>query len=78
MRFPGDSPVTEGKKQALRDRIARLEINLSEVEEKFIRAGGPGGQKVNGPPPSMEGAADVAGRSSISVLTERAKSSPRL
>ena len=47
MKFPSDSPVTDQKKQALRDRIERLEIDLAQVEEKFIRAGGPGGQKVN-------------------------------
>ena len=47
MNFPTDSPVTDAKKKALKARIARLKIDLSEVEEKFIRAGGPGGQKVN-------------------------------
>ena len=47
MKFPADSPVTEAKLDTLRARIAQLEIDLSQVDEKFIRAGGPGGQKVN-------------------------------
>ena len=47
MRFPGDSPVTERKLRELRERIARLEIDLSGIDEQFVRASGPGGQKVN-------------------------------
>jgi protein subunit release factor B len=47
MRFPGDSPVTEKKLEALRERIERLGIDLGKVDEQFVRAGGPGGQKVN-------------------------------
>jgi len=47
MKFPADSPVTRAKLDALRERIARLEIDLDAVEEKFVKARGPGGQKVN-------------------------------
>ncbi len=47
MRFPSDSPVTEKKKNRLRARIERLGIDLREVREGFLRARGPGGQKVN-------------------------------
>lgn len=47
MKFPSDSPVTAAKLDALRTRIQRLEIDLSQVEERFIKVGGPGGQKVN-------------------------------
>ena len=47
MKFPSDSPVTAAKLDALRSRIERLGIDLSQVDERFIRSGGPGGQKVN-------------------------------
>ncbi len=47
MRFPSDSPVTRAKLSDLRRRIERLGIDLAAVEEKFVRSGGPGGQKVN-------------------------------
>ena len=47
MRFPSDAPITSAKLDALRERIARLGINLNLVGEQFIRSGGPGGQKVN-------------------------------
>lgn len=39
--------VAPGKIQALRERLARLGIDLSRVEERFTRGGGPGGQKIN-------------------------------
>ncbi len=47
MRFPSDAPVTAAKLEALRARCTRLEIVLARVEEQAIKAGGPGGQKVN-------------------------------
>ncbi len=47
MNFPREAPVTQAKKDALQGRIERLGIDLSAVDEKFIAAGGPGGQKVN-------------------------------
>jgi protein subunit release factor B len=47
MNFPSDAPVTAAKLDALKLRIARLGIDLRLVEEHFIRASGPGGQKVN-------------------------------
>jgi hypothetical protein len=47
VKFPADAPVTPAKKDALRDRIARLAIDLGRVEETSIKSGGPGGQKVN-------------------------------
>ena len=47
MRFPGDAPVTAKKLDALRERIARLGVDLAQVEESFIRSSGPGGQKAN-------------------------------
>lgn len=47
MHFPADAPVTLAKLDDLRARIARLGINLSKVDEQAVKAGGPGGQKVN-------------------------------
>ena len=39
--------MTAQKIQALRELLYRLAIDLENVEEAFIRSGGPGGQKVN-------------------------------
>ncbi len=47
MKFPSDSPVARKKLSDLRGRIERLGIDLAAVEERFVRCGGPGGQKVN-------------------------------
>ena len=47
MKFPKDSPVTTKKKSQLLARIERLNIDLREVDEDFVRSPGPGGQKVN-------------------------------
>ena len=47
MRFPDQAPVNPSKKQELRDRIQRLNIDLNAVEASYVRASGPGGQKVN-------------------------------
>jgi protein subunit release factor B len=47
VKFPAQAPVTAQKLDDLRARIARLALDLGAVEESFVRAGGPGGQKVN-------------------------------
>lgn len=47
VKFPSDAPVTAAKLDALRARIAQLRIALDRVDEQAVRAGGPGGQKVN-------------------------------
>jgi protein subunit release factor B len=47
VRFPSDSPITPAKLDELRERIARFGIDLDAVDERFIKSGGPGGQKVN-------------------------------
>ncbi len=47
MRFPDQAPVTPKKKEQLRQRIETLGIALDAVEASYVRAGGPGGQKVN-------------------------------
>lgn len=39
--------VTEHKKQELIQRMQNCNLLESDLEEKFIRSGGPGGQKVN-------------------------------
>lgn len=47
MRLDERAGVREEKLRALKERIARLKIDLNLVEEGFTRGGGPGGQKVN-------------------------------
>jgi protein subunit release factor B len=47
VKFPDDAPVTAEKKAALRERLARLGIDLAAVDEQAIRGSGPGGQKKN-------------------------------
>ena len=39
--------VSPGKVEALKEKIARLGIDMSKVEEQFTRGGGKGGQKIN-------------------------------
>jgi protein subunit release factor B len=39
--------VSEGKVASLRDRIRRLGIVLTAIEERFVKGGGPGGSKIN-------------------------------
>lgn len=40
-------PVSKEKKEALKQRMKKLEINDSDLIEKFILGSGSGGQKVN-------------------------------
>ncbi len=39
--------VSQAKQRALLKRMQELEIKENDLEEKFIRSGGPGGQNVN-------------------------------
>lgn len=39
--------MTPAKLEALRARIERLGVDLEKIDEQFVRASGPGGQKVN-------------------------------
>ena len=39
--------VSPKKEQALKERMKRLGVSEEDIEEKFIRSSGPGGQKVN-------------------------------
>ena len=47
MKFPADAPVTPQKKDLLRERLARLAIDLTKVDEASVKGSGPGGQKMN-------------------------------
>ncbi|HBE87677.1 MAG TPA: peptide chain release factor-like protein [Elusimicrobia bacterium] len=47
MKFGDFGAVTPGKAEELRGRIARLGLDLRLVEEKFVKGGGKGGQKIN-------------------------------
>lgn len=40
-------PVSPGKVDALKARMAALGIDARLIEESFVRGGGPGGQKIN-------------------------------
>ena len=40
-------PVSPAKQETLLGRMKRLGVRESDLEENFIRAGGPGGQNVN-------------------------------
>ena len=40
-------PVSEKKQQGLAGQMARLGIRDEDLEESFVRSGGPGGQNVN-------------------------------
>lgn len=43
----GKFGVTEDKERALIEKMDKLEIHEGDIEESFIRSGGPGGQNVN-------------------------------
>lgn len=40
-------PVSSGRAEALRARMAELGVREEDLEERFIRSSGPGGQHVN-------------------------------
>ncbi|MFH1230205.1 MAG: peptide chain release factor-like protein [Planctomycetota bacterium] len=42
-----NSFMNKTKEDALKDKMQRLGINEKDIEEKFIRSAGPGGQNVN-------------------------------
>ncbi len=39
--------VSEKKEKALLERMRELNVNEEDIEEKFVRSSGPGGQKTN-------------------------------
>ncbi|HZN62637.1 MAG TPA: peptide chain release factor-like protein [Planctomycetota bacterium] len=47
MNLAGDLAVSPSKLKELRARMARLGIDPKAIEEKFVRGGGKGGQKIN-------------------------------
>jgi peptide chain release factor len=47
VRFPEDAPVTAEKKALLKERLARLRVDLDAVDEQATKGSGPGGQKKN-------------------------------
>lgn len=47
MNFGDFGAVTPAKVEELRGRIARLGLDLALVEEKSVKGGGKGGQKIN-------------------------------
>lgn len=47
MNFGNFGAVTPAKAEELRGRIARLGLDLELVEEKAVKGGGKGGQKIN-------------------------------
>jgi protein subunit release factor B len=42
-----DFGVTEHKARELHERMAACGLREADIQEKFVRSGGPGGQKVN-------------------------------
>lgn len=46
MRLDAPFGVGEAKQTELRERLARLGLDASLIEERFIRGGGKGGQKI--------------------------------
>lgn len=47
MKFPDDAPIGPEKRQQLKERMARLAVDATKIEEQAIRGSGPGGQKIN-------------------------------
>ena len=45
--FPFRPPVSPHKQKALLERMALLGIREEDLEERFVRSSGPGGQNVN-------------------------------
>ena len=47
MNLAGDLGVLPAKLKELKARMARLGIDAKAIEEKFVKGGGKGGQKIN-------------------------------
>jgi peptide chain release factor len=47
MNLPPKSQLTDKKYQEIISLIDKLNINLSDIGEKFVKGGGHGGQKIN-------------------------------
>jgi peptide chain release factor len=47
MNLPEKSSLTDAKYQEILGLIRKLNVNLADVDEKFVRGSGHGGQKIN-------------------------------
>jgi len=47
MNLPPQSNLTGKKYKAILELLKKFKVNLKDVEEKFVRGGGSGGQKIN-------------------------------
>ncbi len=47
MKLPPQSNLTDAKYKQIIQLIDNLKVDLNDIEEKFIRGGGRGGQKIN-------------------------------
>jgi peptide chain release factor len=47
MNLPEKSQLTDAKYQEILHLIAKLNVNLADVDEKFVHGSGHGGQKIN-------------------------------
>ena len=47
MKLPPQSQLTDKKYEAILSLLQELKIDLNDIEEKFVRGGGRGGQKIN-------------------------------
>lgn len=47
MKLPPKAQLTDKKYAEIQSLIAELGVNLVDIEEKFVKGGGAGGQKVN-------------------------------
>ncbi len=47
MKLPPQSNLTDKKYKDIISLIEKLNVNLSDIEEKFVHGGGRGGQKLN-------------------------------
>jgi len=47
MKLPPSSKLTDKKYQEILTLLKKLEVNLEDIDEKFVRGSGSGGQKIN-------------------------------
>ncbi len=47
MKLPPASKLTDKKYQEILTLLKKLKVNLEDIEEKYVRGGGRGGQKIN-------------------------------
>jgi len=47
MNLPPQSQLTDAKYQEILNLVQKLGVDLADIEEKFVKGGGRGGQKIN-------------------------------